>query len=145
MALVGPWSPMSLSSSTSAQFPPTKTKCQIPTTQSLATLNNNHLGGTQPPVPPPAPLDCVKESIPFTNGGLKPRGASIPVPDPRRRLYRQPGYTFPIPVYGVSFYLGHKYFLPFVSNEAKRQLMHVRKSATFGLIALFRRDLLLNH
>lgn len=101
-SLVGPWSPMSLSSSTSAQFPPTKTKCQIPTTQSLAVLNNNHLGGPLPPAPPPAPLDSAKESVPFTNGGPKYRGASVPVPDSRRRLYREPGYSFQLPVYGVS-------------------------------------------
>ncbi|VDM75621.1 unnamed protein product [Strongylus vulgaris] len=77
---------MSLSSSTSAQFAPIR-RTPLPSTHSLATLtNNNHLNNNSLVSPP---LEPVLETTPLTNGGPKLKKATVPVPDPRRPVFRE--------------------------------------------------------
>ncbi|EYC07040.1 hypothetical protein Y032_0072g661 [Ancylostoma ceylanicum] len=78
---------MSLSSSTSAQFAPIR-RSPLPSTHSLATLtNNNHLNNNSLVNPS---LEPVLETTPLTNGGPKLKKATVPVPDPRRPVFREP-------------------------------------------------------
>ncbi|VDK43802.1 unnamed protein product [Cylicostephanus goldi] len=77
---------MSLSSSTSAQFAPIR-RSPLPSTHSLATLtNNNHLNNNSLVSPS---LEPVIETTPLTNGGPKLKKATVPVPDPRRPIFRE--------------------------------------------------------
>ncbi|VDO22443.1 unnamed protein product [Haemonchus placei] len=79
---------MSLSSSTSAQFAPIR-RSPLPSTHSLATLandNNNHHNNNSLVN---SALEPVLETTPLTNGGPKLKKATVPVPDPRRPVFRE--------------------------------------------------------
>ncbi|CAB3410361.1 unnamed protein product [Caenorhabditis bovis] len=92
--------PMSLTTSHSAHFEPStsrNSRAPISSTHSLATLNNNN--SQLPPAPPPpsaANLEPLHETTPLTNGGTKLKKASVPVPDPTRRLRHPPTYSYPV-------------------------------------------------
>ncbi|KAE9414117.1 hypothetical protein Angca_001997, partial [Angiostrongylus cantonensis] len=78
---------MSLSSSISVQFPPVR-RSPLPSTHSLALLTNNNYHQNNNLLVSSS-LEPVRETTPLTNGGPKLKKATVPVPNPRRPVFRE--------------------------------------------------------
>lgn len=103
---MGPNGPdlMSLSSSISVQFPPVR-RSPLPSTHSLALLTNNNYHQNNNLLASSS-LEPVRETTPLTNGGPKLKKATVPVPNPRRSVFREqlPSYFSGITVFSVSIF-----------------------------------------